>query len=782
MTIAVAFIIALTGMPALAQQTIELADEVMLPGGGAETLTFQAPEVPEGQIAVVHFRGRLVRDEGVAGHAPGVRVYVNDREVAGDRIVNKPLELWWGAGRVAPWWSGGFRLMYAPDFEANNDPESAYYVHGGRAYTFDLNITDLLVAGENALRLEHGQRAEDFRPAQIVDLRIAVQEPPETEAGRVGPPTGPLPFIAPDQDHREDYQATCTPAGGITVTVGGRQYAFDSEFSHERGDWNVLRGAGEAEGEEGWAPEVGMVEGGFVVNATAADYTLERRVYPREEHIAVEDTITNTSGRDIALLQRHSTSAEGITDLYLSGLRPPTKTGSSHEPSNPTVLLVHDDGQVGVMPGDDVLRLHSFVYCQDGRAGIRDYDGALAAGATETYRWEIYPSAETGYYQMINAIRRVQGVNFEIPGGFAFINPREPFVSMSDEELGAWLDSKNADYVGLSITVPKYKGRPTHGTAFLEVDHTAKREFADRIRRVRPGTKVLIYFHCFIDVTDDAPEEFAECRTLAPDGSQRVYNESRDYLRMYFPTEDNAYGEAMREFVRIILEEIGADGVYWDELSQSRYAYHYGEPWDGRSADVDDESLTIARKKTSVSLISQPFRLSLAQEILDRAIMIGNGAPMTRTMTGLHFPRFIETGSVSNLLRGQLYTPIGLGDHLSERSTQDCVNGMRRHLNYGSLYYFYHDQVVVDDPSITEQMFPCTPIELHEGYIIAEERILTNTSGNFGWGDDSEFDVHVYGPDGLEVDDFEAPIVERDGARYVELRLPREYMAAIVRR
>ena len=136
----------------------------------------------------------------------------------------------------------------------------------------------------------------------------------------------------------------------------------------------------------------------------------------------------------------------------------------------------------------------------------------------------------------------------------------------------------------------------------------------------------------------------------------------------------------MREYVRMILEEIGADGVYWDEMSQSRFTYHYGDPWDGRSADVDLQTMQIARKKASVSLISQRFRLGLAQEILDRSMMIGNGSPITRTMTALQFPRFIETGSVSNLLRGQLYTPIGLGDHLSERTTQDTVDGMRRQL------------------------------------------------------------------------------------------------------
>lgn len=765
----------------LLAQGVEIADEVTIPGGGSQEFTFTAPEVPEGQIAVLHFLGRLA-NERQAGHSPGVRVFVNGTELDGKALVNKPADLEWGGGRVTPWWSRGFRLMYSPDFEGNDRPDNPYYISSGQAYIFDLDLSGLLQPGENTLRLAHAQADANFpRAAIIADLRVTVQAPPEGETVDPGPPTGPLPFIAPEADHRVDFTATCTPGGGVSVTVGGQTWAFDSEFSHERGGWNVLSGAGAATGEDGWAPQVGLLEGGFTVRATAADYAVERRVRVFAEYVSVEDTVTNTSGRDIALLQRHTTDASGITDLYLCGLRPPSRTGVHYEPANSTALLVREGSQVAVTPYDDVLRVHAQVFCLDGRGGLRDSDGALAAGATGVYRWEIYPRGGGGYYAMVNAIRRAHEVNFPIPGGFCFIDPREPFLSMTDEELRAWLDAKNANIVSMSISYPKYQGLMTHGSAFLRVDHTIKREFAERLRRVKPGIKVLVYFHCFISTEAEAPELFPDARILAPDGTQRLYDESREYLRMFFPTEENSYGAAMREFVRIILEEIGADGVYWDEMSQSRWTWHYGEPWDGVSADVDDDTLTIARKKTSVSLISQPFRERLAREILDRAMMIGNGAPMTATMTALHFPRFIETASISNLLRGQLYTAIALGDHLSERTTQDCVSNMRRALDYGGLYYFYHAGVTADYPSITAEMFPCTPLELHPGYVLGEERILTNTSGNFGWGDASHFTVHVYGADGREVPDFAAPVVEHEGGRYVELRLPRDYMAAIVR-
>ncbi len=77
---------------------------------------------------------------------------------------------------------------------------------------------------------------------------------------------------------------------------------------------------------------------------------------------------------------------------------------------------------------------------------------------------------------------------------------------------------------------------------------------------------------------------------------------------------------------------------------------------------------------------------------------------------------------------------------------------------------------------------PITPAESHEGYIVAKERILTNRSGLFGWGDASKHEVHVYDDTGREAPDFKAPTVGRDGATFTELRIAEGWSAAIVRR
>jgi hypothetical protein len=84
--------------------------------------------------------------------------------------------------------------------------------------------------------------------------------------------------------------------------------------------------------------------------------------------------------------------------------------------------------------------------------------------------------------------------------------------------------------------------------------------------------------------------------------------------------------------------------------------------------------------------------------------------------------------------------------------------------------------------TLTKFMYPITPVELHEGYIIGTERILTNRSGLFGWGDASKHEVHVYDDTGREVPDFRAPTIERDSATFTELRIAEGWSAAIVRK
>ena len=204
---------------------------------------------------------------------------------------------------------------------------------------------------------------------------------------------------------------------------------------------------------------------------------------------------------------------------------------------------------------------------------------------------------------------------------------------------------------------------------------------------------------------------------------------------------------------------------------------------DGVSCDIDPKTMTIARLKSSVTLISEKWHVALAKRILSRGALIGNGAPVTQAMAALRLPCFVETGSITNCAHNHLYSPVALGDHLTERSEEDAYGVMSAALDYGCVYHWYNDMTVIPTfHTLTRYMYPITPMELHNGYIVGRERIITKTSGLFGWGDASPREVHVFDHTGREIKNAKVPLIRRDGKTYSEVRLAEGQSAAIVRK
>ena len=82
---------------------------------------------------------------------------------------------------------------------------------------------------------------------------------------------------------------------------------------------------------------------------------------------------------------------------------------------------------------------------------------------------------------------------------------------------------------------------------------------------------------------------------------------------------------------------------------------------------------------------------------------------------------------------------------------------------------------------MTAYMYPTTPIEINKGYIIGKERILTNRSGIFSWGDKCKVEVHVFNREGLE-EKYPVKVFEKDNATCIEIRIPEGYSAAVIRK
>jgi hypothetical protein len=427
----------------------------------------------------------------------------------------------------------------------------------------------------------------------------------------------------------------------------------------------------------------------------------------------------------------------------------------------------------GLLARDDVFRIHSRNSCDGKVARLDDDRLILRPGVTYQHEWLIVPLPTGDYWHFVNAARRYFQTNFPIEGSFYFAKLDSPSWKVLKE-----IEWTGARFVSYSPQ-ETYKGYFAHGPIMRTMDQSKVIATEKALKAVSPQTKRLNYFNCFnysLPRQQEDPGFQKECQVLGPDGKQISDGYS---LTFYFPTLANAWGKEMDALADWLLNTVGADGLYWD-----CYDYwdvtHYGEPWDGWSGDIDPVSHRLARKKSSLTLISWPWRERLTARLLKEGRpIVANGNPTLTSEYKHRFPRFVETADISVLSQTQLFTPIALGDSITERNEVDSYRWMLRALDWGALYYWY--DIIPSRPAFTTFMFPITPIELHAGYIIGEERILTKTSGCFGWGDASKFEVHVFDRLGKETGEIKVPRVERDGKAYAEVRMPEGYAAAIVR-
>lgn len=218
---------------------------------------------------------------------------------------------------------------------------------------------------------------------------------------------------------------------------------------------------------------------------------------------------------------------------------------------------------------------------------------------------------------------------------------------------------------------------------------------------------------------------------------------------MCYPREGNYREQHMLEQVAFVLDDVGFDGVYIDQftMSSGTHAYDYGR-WDGHTVELDPATGEIRRKYCYVAIASAPARRRIVSEVLRRGkIVVTNGPPASWLLQDLPIFRFMETQGYnvegSDLPRqpvlamGQLASPIGLG-HMwlwsdSPEAGRYFMRTVIAHLCYGLTYYFYGTALPENAGSceIVGEMFPLTPVQLGEGFIVGRERLVTCRSGTY---------------------------------------------------
>jgi hypothetical protein len=770
-----------TALAPAAEPLAVVAPEVRLEPGKSQTLTFNVPEALLGQKPSLAFLARL-DSPTLGGSTFSLQVIVNGKTLEGDRLLNKPLDTEMLSGLRLDWYGGlGWRVVYSPDYEACNRDDHPACLVGGHAYDFVLDLAGVLRAGANEIVFKHSETrinnlllVKDLTLVETPARVLSLEPPPDPDA--------PLPVIAPRPVGPVDYQLRVLPHGGLQLRWGKSRITLRSSFSYPNVGWNTLGPQRQEAEEPQWQPLWDTKATGDTLRLQAQGkyYRLQRTITRRPDHLAVADRLTNLTRTDLHIGLKHALLTSGLaqSEVYVHGLR--SRIGQSYDTGgdNPTVLVRTGPDSVGLVAEDDVFRAQSFqsATTDPAEAFLGDNYFMLGPGASYEVRWSVYPVPAGGYYDFVNAVRRNWGTNFTIPGPFTF--PPHPTVEKAQTpDLKSWVAHGGLQIVSLQIPMPE-PAVLSHGLAFLR-ETAEQQRLADQARRLReaaPGLQVLQYLHTYITRLDEAVQTYSDARHLGADGKQLSYAAGawKPTFWLFLPTTTNAYGREMNKTFDLVVDHLGFDGVYWDEMAYSARDIAY-QLSDGHTCLPDLKTRTVQQRVAFTPLYCQAYQAQQARRLLGAGkILIANGQPVTETMTKLRFPRFVEAWNAGSLRKAHLYSPLGLSSPDKVKSEADIVPSIRSHIENGGLWYYYcgWHRVQLTRPSAAAHLFPFTPVELQAGYLIGRERILAARSGIYGWGDQSPRRVTVYDAEGLEVKDFPAPLRVLEGKHYTELRLP----------
>ncbi len=641
---------------------------------------------------------------------------------------------------------GGWRIVYAPDFEAANKLP----VYQGEAYRFVVDVTDLIRSdADNIIRIQHtgsaalAKSAGGETPVYIGMMRLSTKTGKSLVAQAAEVIAQPINCGEPSAGPAV-YEGGVFNSGGLQVTIGSVEYTFETRISYPNGGFNYLEATPEPtrQGQPEWHVSQKPGRRAALLLGEGPDYEFRREVTFGERRVDVADTIVNRHADvGLGLIVRDQVALQGDRRVHLAGDSSPWKN-EYYSPANPSVYIAGPDQGLGIICQDDVFRNQATLFydAEENAAGIMTDKLYLPPGGQHTLRWSIYPVASDDYFDFINLVREDWGSNYTVVGPWAFFNP-DTIIDTPAEELkqmldrldvnymvycGGWVDWKNDKKEQKTIGFGTYVAQGDCWASFRQRLHDA----IEKIHQARPGCKCLVYYDTQRDSWPDAPDRYPDSRLVNAKGQQLSTEWGGRYSISWnmVATLEDTFGKAMLDAVDVYMNEIGADGIYWDEMELTGYnspLITYNMP-DGHSCVLNSETHTVDHQIGITALLGEGHRLAVIDKV--RALggfVMGNGPTMTRELLAKQVQRMVEIQHNDTwCYEGNLDTPLGYAS--GRMDFGNFVRGVNlASLLVGTRYTYEHE--------IEPHMFPFTPIELHAGYLLGEERILATHSGNYGW-------------------------------------------------
>jgi hypothetical protein len=732
-----------------------------------ETVTCEFAAVPTQDTTVLlEVRARM-DSKGLGGSSAFMGLALNRKLVQPAktrlvcRLTNRPLVSLVTPDLPSPWHfqAGGWRVLYSPDFEAAK--AQAFYVDD--PYRTVLDVTDLLaLEGPNQLSITNTASA-DMAARLKADMTLVIG----SVTVRTEPGSSPTLTAADQHEHvinrgepgagPAKYKGEVLGGGGFAITVGDKRFLLDTDISYPNAGFHHLPAAASVPDDPGWT--VTGTTGGTVGSVTGEcrQYRLARTIRFTPRKVEVADRITNLDAQNgLGLLVRHSVALKDhpTAAVRIAGNADPA-VNAYYCPSNPSVYIADGDLGLGLLCEDDVFRNQATLFF-DGEeiaAGLRTEMLYLGPGESEELRWSVYPVASRDYYDFVNLVREDWGANYAVEGAWCFFGP-DQIIDMPADQLkrdlerlgiryacswGGWVDAKHdVKRIGFGAEVlsdywADYRERLKAATAKL---HAAK-----------PDVKVLIYYDSQRDTHANAGEVYPDSKLTTVAGTHDSTEWGGQYSLTWsmFATLRNSFGKAMLDVVDAYMDDIGADGLYWDEMENVAFGYPlltYAQP-DGRSCILDPETHAVKQQVGITTLLGAEHRAAVVEKVRAKGgFVMGNGPTAVRKLLDLHIQRMVEIQHNDVwCYEGNLDSPLGYGSSPLEFSNVTRALAMATLLVGTRLDY----------PSeFSRYTFPFTPIELHHGYLLGRERIITMHSGSYAWPNETvRATVRYFDRDGM---------------------------------
>lgn len=613
------------------------------------------------------------------------------------------------------------------------------------------------------------------------------------EPVRVAAPAKKTVAVLPKPPEPVSYQFELDANGGFQLIIDGERYPVESAFSWPSGDFNLLRATDDTKGkcEDGWKVMVRKVDDQtYQVSAASAFYNLERTIRLRPTHVNIQDKLTNKTKEALGIILKNNigTKGKGISSAYLAGMEMRKTNVGSKINSNPTLFLKKPGLGIGLVALDDVFIVQATADFDFDRSSLYSTQFALDQGASYTLEWSLYLNRSADYYDFINQVRKDEGRNGQAEG----------MALYHDRALGGWgIPSK--EYVNLRKIKYLLAGNMEHilddpgisldGIEFLKYPKamTRMKKQLAAIRELHPELKLMFHVAHSLYATDKPTETFPDSRVIGPDGKQPVYYGENYYVNngyfskervgqgwrwwIVYPTLDNSYGQELLRSVDVMVDEMGATGVFMDGFMTAYGGEYTYDRWDGHTAEIDPTTKTIKRKVGSVLLLSQDVLVDFSRKMRDKGgVVIANNSVITRTIGRetyiVHDKELVE--GTSTHLAPSVVTLANAYIFSNEREFYyDALNKLK----WGNLLFYYGDypnngKDFLTHPTLPSQMFPITFEEIHANYVKGKERLITAKPGVYGWlGDRDLHFSHRYDAQGWEIPAGYLTTVDATGVR-----------------